>query len=54
MATVAIVYHSGYGHTKAIAESVHQGAASVAGVTATPGCRAHTVPTHPVRHAQPL
>ena len=35
MASVAIVYHSGYGHTKAVAESVHKGAASVAGVTAT-------------------
>ena len=29
MATVAIVYHSGYGHTKAIAEAVLKGAASV-------------------------
>ncbi len=35
MPTVAIVYHSGYGHTKAIAESVTKGAASVAGVTVT-------------------
>ena len=35
MASVAIVYHSGYGHTKAVAESVHKGAASVAGATVT-------------------
>jgi NAD(P)H dehydrogenase (quinone) len=35
MTSVAIVYHSGYGHTKAVAESVHKGAASVAGVSAT-------------------
>lgn len=35
MASVAIVYHSGYGHTKAVAESVHKGAAGVAGVAAT-------------------
>ena len=34
MASVAIVYHSGYGHTKAIAEAVNKGVASVAGVTA--------------------
>jgi multimeric flavodoxin WrbA len=30
MSTVAIVYHSGYGHTKALAEAVAQGAGSVA------------------------
>ncbi len=35
MASVAIVYHSGFGHTKAVAEAVHKGAASVAGTTAT-------------------
>ena len=35
MASVAIVFHSGYGHTKAVADSVHKGAASVASVTAT-------------------
>ncbi|MBI3270527.1 MAG: flavodoxin family protein [Planctomycetes bacterium] len=35
MATVAIVYHSGYGHTKAQAEAVQRGAASVAGTTAS-------------------
>lgn len=34
MATVAIVYHSGFGHTKVLAEHVTKGAASVAGVTA--------------------
>jgi NAD(P)H dehydrogenase (quinone) len=34
MASVAIVYHSGYGHTKAIAEAVNKGVASVAGVAA--------------------
>jgi len=34
MASVAIVYHSGYGHTKAIAEAVNKGVASVVGVTA--------------------
>ncbi|TAG05004.1 MAG: flavodoxin family protein [Betaproteobacteria bacterium] len=33
MTTVSVVYHSGYGHTKAIAESVQKGAASVAGTT---------------------
>ena len=35
MASVAIIYHSGYGHTKVIAESLHKGVASVAGVNAT-------------------
>ncbi len=35
MSKVVVVYHSGYGHTKVIAEAVLQGAASVAGVTAT-------------------
>jgi NAD(P)H dehydrogenase (quinone) len=34
MAIVAIVYHSGYGHTKLQAEAVHRGAGSVAGVEA--------------------
>ncbi len=33
MSSVAIVYHSGYGHTKAVAEAVTKGAASVAGTT---------------------
>ncbi|MGL4231141.1 MAG: flavodoxin family protein [Casimicrobium sp.] len=33
MAVVSIVYHSGYGHTKAIAEAVQKGAAGVAGAT---------------------
>ena len=32
MAVVSIVYHSGYGHTKAIAEAVQKGAASAAKV----------------------
>ena len=31
MATVAVVYHSGYGHTKKQAEAVHAGAAGVVG-----------------------
>lgn len=31
MASVVIVHHSGYGHTKKQAEAVHQGAAGVAG-----------------------
>ncbi|MFM7344401.1 MAG: flavodoxin family protein [Tagaea sp.] len=31
MAEVAIVYHSGFGHTKVLAEAVAKGAASVAG-----------------------
>ncbi len=35
MTKVAIVYFSGYGHTARQAEAVKQGAASVAGVTAT-------------------
>lgn len=35
MAKVAIVYHSGYGHTKLQAEAVHRGAASVKGVEST-------------------
>lgn len=33
MSKVAIVYHSGYGHTAVIAEHVAKGAASVAGTT---------------------
>ena len=32
MKQIAIVYHSGFGHTKLQAEAVHKGAASVAGV----------------------
>jgi len=32
MPKIAIVYHSGYGHTKAVAEHVRKGAAAVAGV----------------------
>lgn len=32
MARIAIVYHSGYGHTKVQAEAVHRGASEVAGV----------------------
>lgn len=35
MTTVAIVYHSGYGHTRAIAEAVAAGAQEVPGVKAT-------------------
>ncbi len=35
MTTVAIVYHSGYGHTQAIAEAVAAGAQGVPGVTTT-------------------
>lgn len=35
MATIAIVYHSGYGHTARQAEAVLAGARSVAGVEAT-------------------
>ena len=35
MSTVAIVYHSGYGHTQALAEAVAKGAGSVPGVRAT-------------------
>lgn len=35
MTKIAIVYHSGYGHTKRQAEAVQEGAARVAGVTAT-------------------
>jgi multimeric flavodoxin WrbA len=35
MAKVAVVYHSGYGHTRRQAEHVHKGAASVAGVEAS-------------------
>ncbi|HAK96014.1 MAG TPA: NADPH-dependent FMN reductase [Planctomycetes bacterium] len=34
MARVVIVYHSGYGHTEALANAVLDGAKSVAGVTA--------------------
>jgi len=33
MPSVAIVYHSGYGHTKRLAEAVARGAKSVAGTT---------------------
>ena len=35
MTRLAIVYHSGYGHTKKHAEAVHAGAAGVAGTEAT-------------------
>lgn len=35
MTSVAIVYHSGYGHTKVQAEAVARGAAKVAGTTVT-------------------
>ena len=31
---IAVVYHSGYGHTQRQAQHVHAGAAAVAGVTA--------------------
>lgn len=34
MTTAAIVYHSGYGHTKKLAEAVHEGLAAVDGVDA--------------------
>jgi NAD(P)H dehydrogenase (quinone) len=34
MAIVAVVYHSGFGHTKLQAEAVHRGAASVKGTEA--------------------
>lgn len=34
MPTVAVVYHSEFGHTRAIAESIARGAASVEGITA--------------------
>ncbi|MGD8913525.1 MAG: flavodoxin family protein [Candidatus Thiodiazotropha sp.] len=34
MTKVAIIYHSGFGHTKLQAEAVHKGAASVEGVEA--------------------
>lgn len=34
MASVAVVYHSGYGHTKVLAEAVVRGIKSVHGVTA--------------------
>ena len=33
MSSIAIVYHSGFGHTKALAEAVAAGAAAVAGAT---------------------
>lgn len=32
MVSIAVVYHSGYGHTKAVAESVARGAGRVSGV----------------------
>ncbi len=34
MTRVAIVYHSGFGHTQLQAEAVHRGAASVDGTEA--------------------
>lgn len=34
MTSVAVVYHSGYGHTAKVAKAVEEGVASVAGVTA--------------------
>lgn len=38
MVSIAIVYHSGYGHTKVLAESV------AAGIALVPGAQAHLVP----------
>ena len=35
MTNVAVVFHSGFGHTKAVAEAVAKGAEQVPGVTAT-------------------
>ncbi len=35
MANVSVVYHSGYGHTKVIAEAVVRGASSIAGTQVT-------------------
>ena len=35
MANIAVVYHSGYGHTQAVADAVAAGAQAVAGVKAT-------------------
>ena len=35
MSTIAIVYHSGFGHTQALAEAVAKGAGSVSGTRAT-------------------
>ncbi|NMO16791.1 flavodoxin family protein [Pyxidicoccus fallax] len=34
-ARVAVIYHSGYGHTRVQAEAVHRGAAAIKGVQAT-------------------
>ena len=34
MTSVVVAYHSGYGHTQRVAQAVHDGAASVAGVRA--------------------
>ena len=34
MPTIAIIYHTGFGHTKIVAEHVHRGAGSVDGVDA--------------------
>jgi multimeric flavodoxin WrbA len=39
MTTVAVVYHSGYGHTQALAEAV------AAGIESVPGVKASLVPT---------
>jgi multimeric flavodoxin WrbA len=35
MTSIAVVYHSGYGHTKVQAEAVHRGTRTVAGAEAT-------------------
>ena len=35
MKKIAIIYHSGYGHTKKLAEAVHAGMADVSGIEAT-------------------
>ena len=35
MTSIAVVYHSGYGHTKVQAEAVQRGASSVTGANAT-------------------
>ena len=63
MTRIAVVYHSGFGHTKAIAEHVVRGAAGVGprSITTGPGpLDRHRVPTcqcdsgHGIHGASPL
>jgi len=45
MTTVAVVYHSGYGHTQAVAEAV------AVGIQSVPGAQANLIPTGEAENA---